>query len=948
MTAEMLTIYEMGDLERPAIPPRSRLYSLKPIGLGTPEVESLTSYLTRLANAHRVTMIQLVKSEFAPALNKPEKTIAAKFYRETYNLNGINTWTRLTIDVLERLTFRDDVCFLTMYPWRHGLSRQKLLRSHLAWCPTCYQEWQQSAQSIYNPLLWALDVVRICPRHRQVLRQRCPYADCHKRLPLVNNQVKPGYCPHCGRWLGIQPLTAEEDIWDESELNRQVWLTVQLGAVLAAAPNLPSHPQPQTIARNLRGCVEAAAPKSVAGLALEVGISPPALYHWMKGHHPSCLDLLVKFCYHLDIPLLDVLAPHPGAEAELGGAWPERDGGEDLARASHPGRVKQKVEAHRLRRQLERLLNDDQAPPRSAEQVARQLGVSTGCIVHRCPDQYRQIVEQYEQYERVRCSQRNEKLERDLKACLEGDEAPPPSMKEVARRLRIHPATARQACPELCRLISRKRAAYFQTRRQQVEAGLKEILAAHEDPPPSITEAATRLAENVNYLYRQCSDLCQAVTSRFREYQRTKGDRQLTKPAGSLPPRLKDHRHIRRQFAAILAAEEKPPPSVMEVGRRLNCRPRYLREHHSDLHAQLRQQAQAYRQAQKSGVDDQLRAILAQNEFPPPSLREVASRLGRWACALKDQCPESCAEITRRYQSYRRTEKRRRKAFLAEILSQNPIPPPSLSQVARSLRCRASVLRRQFREESRTIVQRHQAYSNQEALTLKETLEGVLADPHDPPPSLIQVARQLGYADSKYLRHHFPELCRQISQRHLASRRQIARSVLEAALAENSAQPPPTLEAISRRLGYSGSSLKQLFPVQCRAILERQRAYCEARKLAVEQALKAMLADEENPPVSVQAIAQEFGFVSDTIRDYFPELTAALSQKYKAYVKKRGQRRRQQLDEQVKRITRELYRQGIHPGLHQVSLRLPRPKMIIEPHVQQAWRAALMELGLQP
>ncbi len=36
------------------MPSRSRLYSLEPIGIETPETESLTSYLSRLAAAHSV------------------------------------------------------------------------------------------------------------------------------------------------------------------------------------------------------------------------------------------------------------------------------------------------------------------------------------------------------------------------------------------------------------------------------------------------------------------------------------------------------------------------------------------------------------------------------------------------------------------------------------------------------------------------------------------------------------------------------------------------------------------------------------------------------------------------------------------------------------------------------------------------------------------------------
>jgi len=50
----MAAILESWDLTVPGVPPRARFYPLEPIGIGTPLVESLTSYLLRLAEAHGV------------------------------------------------------------------------------------------------------------------------------------------------------------------------------------------------------------------------------------------------------------------------------------------------------------------------------------------------------------------------------------------------------------------------------------------------------------------------------------------------------------------------------------------------------------------------------------------------------------------------------------------------------------------------------------------------------------------------------------------------------------------------------------------------------------------------------------------------------------------------------------------------------------------------------
>lgn len=49
--ASLLPIWDMSV---PDIPPRSRLYSLTPLGLNSPLVESLTSYICRLAYEHHL------------------------------------------------------------------------------------------------------------------------------------------------------------------------------------------------------------------------------------------------------------------------------------------------------------------------------------------------------------------------------------------------------------------------------------------------------------------------------------------------------------------------------------------------------------------------------------------------------------------------------------------------------------------------------------------------------------------------------------------------------------------------------------------------------------------------------------------------------------------------------------------------------------------------------
>ena len=48
------------------LPSHSRLYHLEPIGVGSPFVESLTSYIARLAEAHSVSIRALIADEISP------------------------------------------------------------------------------------------------------------------------------------------------------------------------------------------------------------------------------------------------------------------------------------------------------------------------------------------------------------------------------------------------------------------------------------------------------------------------------------------------------------------------------------------------------------------------------------------------------------------------------------------------------------------------------------------------------------------------------------------------------------------------------------------------------------------------------------------------------------------------------------------------------------------
>jgi hypothetical protein len=192
----------------------------------------------------------------------------------------------------EKLTLRTDIDLLTMLAWAELIDLRSVYRYLRTWCPSCYEEWSSAGKPIYEPLLWNIQEVKICPRHLRPLRQECKH--CHQSQCAVLRLSRAGYCAQCGAWLGASE--GEDALPEGLDLERQRWRAINIGEIASATAGAPQRISRQQLAARLR-----AAEKLNPRLFFKWSIDEVRAY--LDGQRPPSLAFLLELCRELEISL---------------------------------------------------------------------------------------------------------------------------------------------------------------------------------------------------------------------------------------------------------------------------------------------------------------------------------------------------------------------------------------------------------------------------------------------------------------------------------------------------------------------------------------------------------------------------------------------------------------------------------------------------------------------
>lgn len=548
--------FDSWDCKLPPLPTRSRLYSLEPIGIGTSFVESLSGYVARLADAHAVSVGDLAGRELSALTSRPllsfgpfmrrNRADSHGFHAQQYTMNGLGITSKKWVEALERATLRTDLRFLTLLPFEGVLSCVAAFRCTRAWCPACYDDWRSAGDVVYEPLLWAIDPVTVCSRHRRPLEETCGY--CHGRLMPLAVFSRPGYCSRCQAWLGDNKAGSApgQPPWLPEENDLALWRAKAIGGLLATAPRLNGSSLRTVFMANFRACVDAVAEGNRLAFARASCISPCAVHYQMVGKSLPQIGTLLRICYHLNVPLTALLESD---SIHLAAGLAQAKDAIQKNRKRPLSRTPEQV-----RFVLEKALREQPAP--SLSEIVRRLGYKGAERLYQVDQNLaKQIVANYRKSGRSHWWRKPGAVRicalSDIQKLLEQSLAQekPVSAHHIAASLGYaNDGYLQHKFPDICRAIRRKIAAHDEPRTTIMENALKDAL--RDDQVPTLSDLCRRLGYSNSLVLRyHFPDLCDEILARRRDLH----DQQI---AG-----------LRETLQAVLL--EEPAPSFRSVCKRV-------------------------------------------------------------------------------------------------------------------------------------------------------------------------------------------------------------------------------------------------------------------------------------------------------------------------------------------------------------------------------------------
>ncbi len=570
----MQHLFESWSLSRPRVPPRTPVYALEPLGIGTAMTESLSSYLIRLADAHSVAVGDFVGRLLSEIPNPTGNivtpaTLASRagshgFRACGYAINGTTERTAKWVYALEAATGRPDLRYLTLLSLRAALP-QRVFRRHRTWCPACLEHWRMIGQAIYEPLGWTFELSTCCTVHKRSLCNTCHH--CGWRLSPIGVFSRIGFCQHCGGWLG-RSIGDAEPAQDRTDIQWKLWASGQIGELLAMLRRMNPGTSRKYFRGNLIVYLEEVVNGNIGALAEYIHCPRSILQSWLDGGRMPRLDSLLRIAQALNVSVSSFFVRRVPTAIDIAAA-------KQATTIARRRNVSPSRHSFEIRKALQIALRDD--VPISLSDVARRLGYTTTERLYQADRELsHRIAARYRQSGRSHWWRKPgatricdvPRLTEILEQSLKSHE--PVSVHHIAALLGYsNDGYLLQKFPKLCAAISKKVAEKRHARLDEMRRTLKKALGEH--PAPTLAELSRRLGCTTSSTLRMHEpDLCNQLLVRYRKY-------------------IEERRYALRK-AAESALEETPVPPLRSVCERLGITAWFMNQYFPDVRRRITEQ----------------------------------------------------------------------------------------------------------------------------------------------------------------------------------------------------------------------------------------------------------------------------------------------------------------------------------------------------------------------
>ncbi|WP_226670348.1 TniQ family protein [Metabacillus litoralis] len=371
---------------------RSTLYNLKPIGINTDEIESLTSYVTRLSTAHNVTLGVLFNELIYPILRKESRPRDGVTAKRSAAYNNFHQSAIELTTALHNLTHIKNLELLTAIGFNNFFSSNEI-RGQKFWCPICYEETKEERRIIYDKLIWSFNNLEICPKHNCRLVSYCP--NCNSIQYHFHRIGELGYCYDCGTWLGITSFRELEKLSDDYIL-WQDWVAKNIGKLIQLNIQERQNWNNKINISDYTWEYILKIQKQSQKTKMEIGnISniPSSLFNvWQRKKHKPSLYSLLKLGFITNNTLFQFFSESCDISTQLK-PLPNFIYKSDLRKSAR------KYDIEQLRNKLNKIINENRSNPPSLNQVAKELGFKkTETLRKKLPKETKIIVDQYKKY----------------------------------------------------------------------------------------------------------------------------------------------------------------------------------------------------------------------------------------------------------------------------------------------------------------------------------------------------------------------------------------------------------------------------------------------------------------------------------------------------------------------------------------------------------------------